>query len=187
MKRMVLLMIVLLAGSLSAWAQTPKPTETPRTAGQELEGWIAASEKMILGLAEDMPEDKYNFVPTAGDFRGVRSFAKQLKHTGAVIQLVSAGLLGEKEPADAADERGPDAARTKAEIIKYLQDSYAYLRKAAATMDEKNAFEPLRNPFGKTPLARLSLVNVALVHAANHYGQMVEYLRMNHIKPRGSM
>ncbi len=149
---------------------------------ERLEAYFAADAPPV----PPTPEDKYNFVPTAGDFRGVRNFAKQLKHTGAVIQLVSAGILGEKEPADAADERGPDSARTKAEIIKYLRDSYAYLRKAAATIDEKNAFEPLRNPFGKTPIARISLVN-AVVHSANHYGQMAEYLRMNHIKPRGSM
>lgn len=183
----VFALLVLLIGSSVASAQVAKPTTPPRTVSQEIESWVAASEKDLLGLAEDMHEDKYNFVPTAGDFRGVRSFAKQLKHVGAVLQLISANLLGEKEAADAADERGPDAARTKAEIIKYLQDSYAYLRKAAAAIDEKNAFEPIKNPFGKTPLTRVSLVNAALVHSANHYGQMVEYLRMNNIKPRGSM
>lgn len=186
-KRIILLLALSLSAATSALSQTPKPAEALPTARQEIERWIATSEKGILGLAEDMPDDKYNFVPPGEGFRGVRSFAKQMKHVGAVLQLVSAHLLGEKESADAADERGPDAVRTKDEVIKYVKDSYAYLRKAAATIDEKNAFAAIRNPFGKAPLTRMSLMNSALVHTANHYGQMVEYLRMNNIKPRGSM
>jgi hypothetical protein len=185
--RVVLWLVLLLSAAANTLAQTPKPAETPPTARQEIERWIASSEKDILGLAEDMPDDKYNFVPTGEGFRGVRSFAKQLKHVGAVLQLVSANLLNEKETAEMADERGPDSARTKDEVIKYVKDSYAYLRKAAVTIDEKTAFAPIKNPFGKTPLTRITLINLALVHSANHYGQMVEYLRMNNIKPRGSM
>ena len=133
-----------------------------------------------------MPEDKYNFAPTNGEFRGVRNFGKQVKHVGAAIQLLSAAILGVPEPADAADERGPDSARTKAEIVKYLKDSYAYFRKAAATIDEKNAFEAVKNPFGPGIHSRVGLLTAALVHSANHYGQMVEYLRMNGLRPRGS-
>lgn len=179
------LLLVLISASV-VWAQTAKPAVPPRTVSQEINDWITSSEKDLVGIAEDMPEDKYNFAPTNGEFRGVRNFAKQVKHVGAAIQLASAGILGDPMPADAADERGPDSARTKAEIIKYLKDSYAYLRKAAATIDEKNAFELLKNPFGQGLRTRVSLINAALVHSANHYGQMVEYLRMNGIRPRGS-
>lgn len=186
-KRIILWLALWLSATASAFAQSSKPAEAPPTARQEIERWIASSEKDILGLAEDMPDDKYNFVPPGEGFRGVRSFAKQLKHVGAVLQLIGANLLGEKESPDAADERGPDAVRTKDEVIKYVKDSYAYLRKAAATIDEQNAFAAIKNPFGKTPVTRMSLINLVLAHSANHYGQMVEYLRMNNIKPRGSM
>ena len=127
--------LFLLASSLPLWAQVP--TAKPRTISQEINEWITSSENELLGIAEDMPEDKYNFAPTNGEFRGVRNFGKQVKHVGAAIQLLSAAILGVPEPADAADERGPDSARTKVEIIKYLKDSYAYFRKAAATIDEK--------------------------------------------------
>jgi len=177
--------LLLLISVPIAWAQTTKPA-APRTVSQELNDWINSSEKELVGIAEDMPEDKYNFAPTNGEFRGVRNFGKQVKHVAAAIQIVSAGILGEPVPADAADERGPDSARTKAEILKYLKDSYAYLHKAVATIDEKNAFEPLKNPFGQGLRSRISLVNAALVHSADHYGQMVEYLRMNGLRPRGS-
>jgi len=178
--------LLMLISASVVWAQTAKPAAPPRTVSQEINDWITSSEKQLVGIAEDMPEDKYNFAPTNGEFRGVRNFAKQVKHVGAAIQLASAGILGDPVPADAADERGPDSARTKAEIIKYLKDSYAYLRKAATTIDEKNAFESLKNPFGQGLRTRVSLINAALVHSANHYGQMVEYLRMNGIRPRGS-
>jgi hypothetical protein len=178
-------LLLLLIGVPLAWAQAAKPT-APRSVSQELDSWITSSEKELVGIAEDMPEDKYNFAPTNGEFRGVRNFGKQVKHVAAAIQVIAAGVLGEQAPADAADERGPDSARTKAEIVKYLKDSYAYLRKAAATIDEKNAFEPIKNPFGVGKRSRVGLVNAALVHSADHYGQMVEYLRMNGLRPRGS-
>ncbi len=116
----------------------------------------------------------------------MRNFAKQVKHAAAAVYLIGASILGEPPPSDAADERGPDSARTKAEIIKYLKDSFAYLHKAIATIDEKNLFEPIKNPFGQNPQTRIGLVTAALTHSSNHYGQMVEYLRMNGIRPRAS-
>lgn len=177
--------LLLLLSSNFVWGQSNKSVANP-SVSQTIKEWVAYSEDQLVGMAEDMPEDKYNFAPTNGEFRGVRNFAKQVKHVGAAIQIISATLLGEPVPADAADERGPDAARTKAEIIKYLKDSYAYLHKAVATIDEKNAFAPLKNPFGAGQQTRLGLINIALSHSSNHYGQMVEYLRMNGLKPRGS-
>jgi hypothetical protein len=95
---------------------------------------ITGVEKMITGVATEMPEDKYTFVPTDGAFRGVRNFAAQIKHAAAVHYLVAATILGEPVTADMSDERGPDSVRTKADVLKYLADSFAYLKKAAATV-----------------------------------------------------
>jgi uncharacterized damage-inducible protein DinB len=184
-KHWIFASLLLLIGASVAWAQTVKPA-APRPFSQEVNDWVTQSENQLVAMAEDMPEDKYNFAPTNGEFRGVRNFGKQVKHVAAAIQLISAAILGDPTPADAADERGPDSARTKAEIIKYLKDSYAYLHKAVATIDEKNAFEPIKNPFGPGLRSRTGLVTGALVHSADHYGQMVEYLRMNGLRPRGS-
>src|SRR5262249_57749654 len=112
---------------------------------------------------------------------GVLRFGKQVKHVAAVIYLCAAGILGEGAPADAADERGPDSARTKAEIVKYLKDSIAYLHKAAATIDDKNVFEPISSPFGKGTQTRIGLAAAALAHSSNHYGQIVQYFPINAI------
>jgi uncharacterized damage-inducible protein DinB len=187
MKRKNWIIALLLSSVCSnlAWAQTAKPT-AQRSVSQEINEWVTYSEKELVAMAEDMPEDKYNFAPTNGEFRGVRNFGKQVKHAAAAMQLISAAILGDPTPADAADERGPDSAKTKAEIIKYLKDSYVYLRKAVATIEENNAFELIKNPFGQGQQTRVGLVTLALIHSSNHYGQMVEYLRMNGLKPRGS-
>lgn len=177
--------VLLLISANLAWAQTAK-SMAQRSASQEVNEWVTNSEKQLVAMAEDMPEDKYNFAPTNGEFRGVRNFGKQVKHAAAAMQLIAAAILGDPIPADAADERGPDSAKTKADIIKYLKDSFVYLRKAVATIDEKNAFELVKNPFGQGQQTCIGLVTLALVHSSNHYGQMVEYLRMNGLKPRGS-
>jgi uncharacterized damage-inducible protein DinB len=184
-KNWIFVSLLLLIVSNVAWAQTAKPL-AQRSASQEIGNWVTYSEKELLAMAEDMPEDKYNFAPTNGEFRGVRNFGKQVKHAAAAMQLIAAAILGDPVPADAADERGPDSAKTKPEIVKYLKDSFAYLRKAVATIDEKNAFELVKNPFGQGEQTRIGLLTLALVHSSNHYGQMVEYLRMNGLKPRGS-
>lgn len=155
----------------------------PRTATQAIQEMISGIEKQISGVAREMPEDKYEFAPTVGEFRGVRNFAKQIKHAAAVHYLVAASILGDPVTADMSDERGPDSVRTKAEVLKYLEDSFAYLKKAAATIDEKNAFAPIKGVFGSAHDTRIGLIVVAVSHSSNHYGQVVEYLRMNGLVP----
>jgi uncharacterized damage-inducible protein DinB len=132
-----------------------------------------------------MPDDKYQFAPTTGAFRGVRNFAEQVKHAAAVHHLVAATILGEPITSDMADERGPDSVRTKADVLKYLSDSFVQLKKAASAIDEKNAFAPMKTGTQSVSDTRMGLMLVALTHASNHYGQMVEYLRMNGHTPPG--
>jgi uncharacterized damage-inducible protein DinB len=177
--------LLLLTSSGIALAQADKPAPQ-RAAGQVADEWITHSETRLVAVADAMPADKYSFAPTNGEFRGVRNFAKQVKHLAAVNYLCAAGILGERPPANAADERGPDSARTKADVIKYLKDSFAYLHKAVATIDEKNVFEPIESPFGRSKQTRIGLAAAALAHSSNHYGQIVEYLRMNGIVPLAS-
>jgi uncharacterized damage-inducible protein DinB len=162
----------------SAFIQS-KPATEARSVSQVIDGLIDSTEKELTGVAEAMPEDTYEFAPTNGAFRGVRNFAKQVKHAAAVHNLIAASILGEAISADVADERGPDALRTKAEIVKYLKDSFAHLHRAASTVDERNAFAQV----GQNRETRMGLMVTALTHSSNHYGQMVEYLRMNGVIP----
>jgi uncharacterized damage-inducible protein DinB len=185
MTRLTLTFLLTCGLATSASAQAPTKSE-PRTAAQVMRDLVASSEKQITRLATEMPEDKYGFAPTQGEFRGVRNFAAQVKHAAAVNHLVAASLLGEPVTADMSDERGPDAVKTKAEVLQYLKESFAALTRAAATVDEKNAFAPVKGVFGSAAETRVGLLVLAATHSSNHYGQIVEYLRMNGIVPPGA-
>jgi len=183
--RGILLLLGLIALSGTVCAQAGKPAEL-RTVSQVLDGAIKNVEGEFVSAAEAMPEDKYGFAPTNGEFKGVRTFAQQVKHVAAVNYMVSAAVLGEKPPVDLGGENGPDSIKSKADIVQFVKDSYAYAHKAAATVNEKNLVDPIPSPFGEGSATRLGMANAVAWHSFDHYGQMVEYLRMNGIVPPAS-
>ncbi|MBZ5721809.1 MAG: DinB family protein [Acidobacteriia bacterium] len=151
----------------------------PHNLTQVLDVWVTKTEQQLVPAADAMPENKYSFVPTGGEFKGVRTFAEQVKHLAAANYQLGAGILNEQPPAGTHDETAPDSVQTKAQIMEYLEGSFACLHRAAASIDEKTMNQPTRLK-GYT---RLWLLIDALEHSSNHYGQMVEYLRMNGIVP----
>jgi uncharacterized damage-inducible protein DinB len=167
------------------------PTQSPtkdekKTLSQVVDSAIKRVERDFVPAAEAMPEDKYSFAPTNGEFKGVRTFAEQIKHVAATNYLVGSLILGEKPPVDVNDEKGPDNVKSKAEVLQYLKGSYAYAHKAAATITEANVVESIPSFDGKSTTTRLSLAMLFAWHGYDHYGQMVEYLRMNGIVPPAS-
>lgn len=155
---------------------------------QALEVLFRIVEQNIESAADAMPADKYSFAPTNGEFKGVRTFAEQVKHLAASNHILAAAALGEEPPVDAGDEMGPESIHTKAEIMSYLKDSFAHLHSALAVIDEKNPrtkSSPI-SPFQGGTATRLGLIVEALLHSYDHYGQMVEYLRMNGVVPPAS-
>jgi len=104
----------------------------------------------------------------------------------AVNYIFGAAILAEKVPVDVGDESGPASLKTKAEILTYLKESFAYVHKAVLTINDKNLVEPLKSPFGEGTVTRLSLATSVAAHGSDHYGQMVVYLRMNGIVPPAS-
>ena len=146
-------------------------------------------EKRIVDVAEAMPAEKYDFVPSVGAFHGVRTFGEQLKHIAAGNYLLGAGILGEKPPRDAGtEERGATSVRTKPEIITYLKDSFAYMHRATAAIDDAKVMIPTPSisPWPDGTATRLGVAIEDCVHSWDHYGQIVEYLRMNGIVPSTS-
>ena len=117
-----------------------------------------------------------------GDFAGVRTFAQQVKHLSANNYRMAALILLQKPTTEQENETGPESVRTKAEIMEYLKGSFAALHKAVATIDAKNVVEPIPTP-SKWQKTRLSFAEDVVAHDMDHYGQMVEYLRMNGIIP----
>lgn len=150
--------------------------------------FLKSVERQIGSAADAMPADKYGFAPEEGEFKGVRTFGQQVKHLAATNHILAAAALGEEPPPGAGDEAGPESVRTKAEILGYLNESFEHLRKAIDAIGEKNVMvksSPI-SPLPAKATTRLGLTVEAMIHAFNHYGQMVEYLRMNGIVPPAS-
>jgi uncharacterized damage-inducible protein DinB len=168
-------------------ARTETPAKTEITFERVLSTSITHLQRILLPLAMAMPEDKYGFAPTSGEFKGVHTFGEQLKHIAASNFTYASAILGEKPPADVGEEdEGPASLKTKAEILKYLNDSFSYAQKAIATVDAKNVISPIKSPFGEGEATRLAMVHLIIGHCFDHYGQLVEYVRMNGIVPPAS-
>jgi uncharacterized damage-inducible protein DinB len=188
--RFGLLALGLLTVAVTAAAQSssplPKQKEERRTVTEVLDHTVMNLERDLIPAAEAMPEDKFDFAPTTGEFKGVRTFAQQLKHIAAVNYEFGAAILQEKSPVDINEEEGPASISTKADVLKYLKDSFQYVHKAIATINEKNLVAPVRSPFGEGSVTRMGLATSVAWHGFDHYGQIVEYLRMNGIVPPSS-
>lgn len=172
--------------AVAASAQAMKAKEEKRTVTQILDHTVSNLEMEFIPAAEAMPEDKFGFAPTNGEFKNVRTFAQQIKHVAAVNYELGAALLEQKPPVDIGEEAGPTSITSKTDIIKYLKDSFAYVHKAIATINETNLVGTVRSPFGEGWVSRLGLATAVSSHGYDHYGQMVVYLRMNGIVPPAS-
>jgi uncharacterized damage-inducible protein DinB len=166
--------------------QTPTSQAAP-TLASAIDREVGAVEKQILDAAEAMPEDKYNFSPESlnlpgGNYKGVRSFAGQVKHIAASNYFLWSASAGEKLPANLKDGNGPEEIKTKAEILTFLKDSFALGHRAAAMLTSENMLQTPEH----SKWTRLHAATFGVAHAYNHYGQMVEYLRMNGIVPPAS-
>jgi len=142
----------------------------------------------IVSAARAMPADKYGFAPTNGEFKNVRTFSHQIRHLAATNFILAAAALGQDPPADAGDEQGPDSLVTKQQHVAYLEHSFDALARAVDAIGDQRI--PVRSspisPFQGNSASRISLIAEALIHAYDHYGQMVVYLRMNGIVPPAS-
>ena len=159
------------------------PTAGPQ-ASQVFDKTLTNTEKEFVSLVAAMPADRFAFAPTAGKFDGVRNFGQQAKHVAAVLNKLSAALLGEASP---GNESGPDSMTAKDEILQYVKDAFAHAHKAVATLTNANLLEETVDPFDpKGKRTRVDSVGIMSSHTFDHYGQMVEYARMNGIVPPAS-
>jgi uncharacterized damage-inducible protein DinB len=140
-------------------------------------------EQSFIALADAMPPDKWDFKPSQGEFKGARTFAEQVKHVACANEAWADKLRGEKPPAR-CDLGGPNPAKNKTELMVYLRDSFRAMDEGIAQTNADNMFQPLKGPYGGDN--RLAVLEYALWHATDHYGQLVEYLRMNGIVPPAS-
>lgn len=173
--------------STAASAHEAQEIQPPPTIASIVDREISTIETQLIEVAEAMPEDKYNFSPESlnipgDDYKGVRTFALQIKHVAASNYFIWSHLTGDKLPDGLKDGNGPEKLKSKADIIKFLQDSFALGHKAAATLTNENMLQTAEG----SKSSRLHLAIFGVAHAFDHYGQMVEYLRMKGIVPPAS-
>jgi uncharacterized damage-inducible protein DinB len=128
-----------------------------------------------------MPEEKYSYVPAVGKFDGVRSFGEQVKHV-ACAQFAFFNEFEGKKPPEDCEKGGHDPAKTKAELIKYLKDSFDYSNRVLAPLTANNALDRVEGRYAG-PNTKVGIAVIAVWHITDHYGQLVEYLRLNGIVP----
>jgi len=199
LRTLLLITATLSLAAASAYAQATKSSpaavasaspSTPPTIASSIDREISLVEKEVLEAAEAMPDNKFDFSPEklnipGSDYKGVRTFGEQLKHIAASNYLIWSPITGEKPPDNVNDGKGPDNMKAKADIIKYVKDSFAFGHKSVATLNSSNLVEPITSGSGR-PTTRLFLATFAAAHCFDHYGQMIEYLRMNGIVPPAS-
>src|SRR5215469_5399506 len=120
-------------GASRAAAQTAaqtQPPQLPPTVAAMVDRQIFTVEKLIMEAAEAMPENKFNFSPEnlnipGADYKGVRTFAMEVKHVAASNYALWSPLTGDRFPKDFLGGNGPENLQTKAEIMKLLKDSFA--------------------------------------------------------------
>ena len=175
--------LMLLGCSAVVFGQVKKITP-PTSVVEVFDRSVDGPERATLAMAEKMPESRYSFVPAQGEFKGVRTFAQLVKHIAVANYQMGAVLLQEKVPIEPGPhDNGPDSLRSKADVVRFLRESFVYLHKGIATVNEHNLMEVVELPEGGR-VPRLSVVTAAIAHPWDIYGQMVEYLRMNGIDPQ---
>lgn len=182
-------LLTFVMGVFASAAAQGKPAANQPALASVLDGQITSLERQFIAAAEALPEDKFDYSPASLDlpgseFKSVRTFSQQIKHVAADNFAIWAPLTGKPEPAGLNAPNGPENLKTRAEILKFLNDSFAFGHKAVSGMNANNELELVE--FRGNKVTRIYLAIFAMTHAYDHYGQLVEYLRMNGVVPPAS-
>ncbi len=194
MRMRMLVAMVLLTGTVGMQAQmgAMPPAAAVGTAAdpaREIDGMLSMFEAELMGAVKAMPAEKYSFAPSSAIFAGsqgvkfdtVRTFGEQVAHL-AQANYYFYGLVGGMKPD--ADVAGIAKLTKKDDLVAALAGSFALAHKAVATITPANAFLTIKGADGMNTRATLATFGVA--HGYDHYGQIVEYLRMNGMVPPAS-
>lgn len=157
---------------------------------ETIDSELSLIEKEMVGAVKAMPAEKFSFAPSAAifapsqttEFATVRTFAQQATHVAQANYFFFMTISGLKPDVDV---RGLTKLTQKDDVVNALAGSFAFGHKAVATLTAANAFETVKVPEPGLQ-TRSTLAMFAVAHAFDHYGQMVEYLRMNGIVPPAS-
>ena len=191
-RRMMLVMAMVALGGYAMTSNAQMSAAPKSGAGtmvdpaKSFDEMLTGFQEEMMGLANAMPADKYSFIPSAAafapsqktEFTGVRSFGSMVVHIAQANYYYAGAVSGMKPDIDV---KALGDLKDKDKIVAALTASFVYTHKAIGTLTPQNAFESVH---GET--TRASLAGGVVSHGYDHYGQLVEYLRMNGIVPPAS-
>src|SRR5208282_2942723 len=152
----------------------PKPALSPSQA--VLDSWNDIGRKLIA-MAEDFPEDKYDFKPTPAQ----RTFAEQLLHATGANYFFTNLTLGQKLPAEEDPKR--DQYKTKAEVVAFVKKSFADGAAAIKTKGDKGMSDLVVDPDSHQQVRVSDMAYGFIEHSGEHYGQLAVYYRIAGLVP----
>jgi uncharacterized damage-inducible protein DinB len=167
---------VLPAGAQDAMKKdtTVKPADSPSKV--VLDSWNDVGRKLIA-MAEDFPEDKYDFKPTPAQ----RSFAEQLLHAAGANYFFTSPAMGQKPPSEEDPKR--DQYKTKADVVSFVKKSFADGATAIKAKGDKGMSDLLVDPFSHQQVRVSDFAYGFIEHDGEHYGQLVGYYRLAGLVP----
>jgi uncharacterized damage-inducible protein DinB len=180
MKKLTFLALALLAAAFTipSHAQeakkAPKPADPPSKV--VIDSWNDIGRKLIA-MAEDFPEDKYDFKPTPAQ----RSFAEQLLHAAGANYYFTNPLLGQKPPA--GDNPSREQYKTKADVVAFVKKSFADGAAALKAKGDKGMDSLIVDSFSNQQVRVYDYAYGFIEHSGEHYGQLVGYYRLAGLVP----
>jgi uncharacterized damage-inducible protein DinB len=151
-----------------------KPADSPSKV--VLDSWNDIARKLIA-MAEDFPEDKYDFKPTPAQ----RSFAEQLIHAANSSYFFVNPVMGKKPPAEEDPKR--DKFKSKAEIVAFVKKCFADGADAIKSKGDKGMSDLVVDPFAHQQVRVSDMAYGFIEHSGEHYGQLVVYYRLSGLVP----
>src|SRR5687768_1879811 len=173
MKRIAFLLPLLFATPAAAQQAA---SANPAVAVTAAKGMWEAMTNYITAAAEQMPEADYAFRPAPN----VRTFGEMIGHVAGAQAMICAAALGEKGGAEDDIEK---TAKTKAALIAALRNTTQYCQRAYAQADASTAASTTL--FGRS-MPRMNALAMNATHNAEHYGNLVTYLRIRGMVPPSS-
>jgi uncharacterized damage-inducible protein DinB len=152
----------------------PKPAPSPSQA--VVESWNDIGRKLIA-MAEDFPEDKYDFKTTPAQ----RSFAEQLLHAAGANYFFTNLALGQKPPAEEDPKR--DQYKTKADVVAFVKKSFADGAAAIKAKGDKGMADLVTDPDSNQQVRVSDMAYGFIEHSGEHYGQLAVYYRVAGLVP----
>ena len=179
----ILMVLLILTGCGGGTPPAPQqapaaPAPNSQVLTQLRSDWQAQKD-MMMKIADAMPEDKFSYRSTPPQ----RNYGEQIMH----VASANVDLLKVLGGSAAAPAFTAESAKTKADILKALGDSYDYGTALLNELSETTVLEPVKDaPSFLGPSSRARILWTLLAHSMDIYGQMAVYLRLNGIVPPAS-